>query len=126
MKEFIQHLTERNFQSRTIGLIENGSWAPKAAAIMKEMLSGCKNLTFAETAVHILSALSEENIAQMDALAKELCGQNASTAEAQPEEKKTKRYVCSVCGWVYEGDTLPDDIECPLCGMGHDAFERMD
>ena len=126
MKEFIQHLTERNFQSRKIGLVENGSWAPKAAAIMKEMLSECKNLTFAKTTVNILSALDEENIAQMDALTKELCGQKASAEEAQPEEKKTKRYVCSVCGWVYEGDTLPDDIECPLCGMGHDAFERMD
>lgn len=124
MKEFIQHLIERNFQNRTVALMENGSWAPKAAGIMKEMLSGCKNLTFTDTTVKILSALNEESIAQIEALAKELCGQGEAAAEAQPEEKETKKYVCTVCGWVYEGE-LPEDIECPLCGVGADLFELM-
>ena len=73
MKEFIHHLTERNYQNRTVALIENGSWAPMAAKIMKEMLSSSKNLTFAETPVKILSALNEESTAAIDALAKELC-----------------------------------------------------
>ncbi len=73
MKEFIHHLTERNYQNRTVALIENGSWAPMAAKIMKEMLSSCKNLTFSETSVKILSALNEESTAAIDALAKELC-----------------------------------------------------
>ena len=72
MKEFIQHLTERNFQNRKIGLIENGSWAPTAAKVMKGMLEGCKNITFAETEVKILSALTEENKAQIEQLAKEM------------------------------------------------------
>ena len=72
MKEFIQHLTERNFQNRKIGLIENGSWAPMAAKVMKGMLEGCKNLTFAETEVKILSALTEENRAEIARLAEEL------------------------------------------------------
>ena len=125
MKEFIHHLTERNFQNRTIGLIENGSWAPKAAEIMKEMLSECKDLTFADTTVKILSALNEDSTAQVNALAKELCGRSDGPAEEKTEEKKTNRYVCTVCGWVYEGDSLPEDIECPLCGMGYDAFALM-
>ncbi|MBQ7278588.1 MAG: flavin reductase [Clostridia bacterium] len=73
MREFIDHLTERNFQGRTVAFIENGSWAPMAAKIMKEKLSACKNLTFADNVVHIKSAMNAENKDQMDALAKELC-----------------------------------------------------
>ncbi|MBO5110326.1 MAG: flavin reductase [Clostridia bacterium] len=73
MREFIDHLTERNFQSRTVALVENGSWAPMAAKVMRGMLEGSKNLTFAENTVKILSALNEESSAQMNALADELC-----------------------------------------------------
>lgn len=72
MKEFIEHLTERNYQNRKIGLIENGSWAPTAAKVMKGMLEGCKNTTFAETEVKILSAMTEENREQIDRLAEEM------------------------------------------------------
>ena len=72
MKEFIHHLTERGYQNRLIGLIENGSWAPTAAKVMKGMLEGCKNTAFAQTEVKILSAMTEENKAQITELAKEL------------------------------------------------------
>ena len=73
MKTFIEHLTERNFQNRTVAFIENGSWAPLAAKVMKGMLEGCKNLTFADTTVKIKSALSNESKEQIEALADELC-----------------------------------------------------
>ena len=73
MKEYIHHLTERNFQNRTIGLIENGSWAPLAAKVMRNMLSGSKNLTFTDTTVRILSALSDDSRQQIEDLANELC-----------------------------------------------------
>ena len=72
MKEFIHHLTERNYQNRTVGLMENGTWTPTAAKIMHKMLESSKNLTFTENTVKILSALSDESRAQIDALAKEL------------------------------------------------------
>ena len=72
MKEFIHHLTERGYKNRTIGLIENGSWAPTAAKVMRGMLEGGKNLTILEPAVKILSTMSEENRAQLDAMAQEL------------------------------------------------------
>ena len=72
MREFIEHLTERNFQNRKIGLMENGSWAPTAAKVMKGMLEGCKNTAFAETEVKIVSAMTEENRAQIRELAKEM------------------------------------------------------
>lgn len=74
MREFINNLKERNFQNRTVAFIENGSWAPWATKVMKGMLEGCKNLTFTENNVRILSTLNAESTAQVEALAKELCG----------------------------------------------------
>ncbi|MBO4326114.1 MAG: flavin reductase [Clostridia bacterium] len=73
MRTFIDHLKERNFANRTVAFIENGSWAPQAAKVMKEMLSTGKNIKFAENTVHVRSALSEESSKQIEALADELC-----------------------------------------------------
>lgn len=73
MREFINHLTERNYSNRTVAFIENGSWAPLAAKVMKGMLEKSKNLTYAETTVKILSALNEESSQQLENLAAELC-----------------------------------------------------
>ena len=72
MRSFIDHLTERNFQNRTVAFIENGSWAPMATKVMSDMLSKSKNITYAENTVKILSALNDESKAQISALAKEL------------------------------------------------------
>ena len=71
MREFLEHLTERNYQNRQAAFIENGSWAPAAAREMKKLLEGCKNVTLGST-VTIRSAMTEENKAQLDALADEL------------------------------------------------------
>ncbi len=73
MKQFIDHLTERNYQKRTIGLIENGSWAPLAAKIMKGMFEKSKNITWLNTTVKIKSAVSAENKEELQAMADELC-----------------------------------------------------
>ncbi|MBQ9951565.1 MAG: FprA family A-type flavoprotein [Clostridia bacterium] len=73
MKEFIHHLTERTYRNRTIGLIENGTWAPTAAKTMRNMLADSKDITFTETTVKIMSALSDDSRAQIEALAEELC-----------------------------------------------------
>ena len=72
MRTFIDHLTERNFQNRTVAFIENGSWAPMATKVMRGMLEKCKNLTYAENTVKILSALNEESEASLRALCEEL------------------------------------------------------
>ena len=72
MKEFIHHLTERSYQNRTVGPMENGTWTPTAAKTMVKMLEGSKNLTFCNNTVKILSALSDDSRAQIEALAKEL------------------------------------------------------
>ena len=133
MKEFINHLTERNFQNRTVALIENGSWAPTAAKVMKGMLEGSKNLTFTENTVKIMSAVTDETKTQLDALAAELLGKTTALDGGECSMK----YVCDVCGWEYDealGDPdngiapgtkfedLPDDFACPLCGVGKDMF----
>ncbi len=84
MREFINHLTERNFSNRTVGFIENGSWAPLAAKIMKNMFEKSKNLTFCENTVSIMSAMNEKNADEIEALSDELCkdylAQSADTA----------------------------------------------
>ncbi len=72
MKEFINHLTERFYQNRTVAFVENGSWGPVAAKMMRKMLEGSKNITFAETVVQIKSALNADSIAAIDALCEEL------------------------------------------------------
>jgi flavorubredoxin len=72
MRIFIDHLAERSFQSRTVALMENGSWAPMAAKVMRGMLEKSKNLTFTETTVKINSALGEDSIARIEKLAEEL------------------------------------------------------
>ena len=73
MHDYITRLTEHNFQNRTVGIIENGSWAPLAAKIMKEMLSGCKKINWLDTTVKVLSAVNQENKDQLEAMASELC-----------------------------------------------------
>lgn len=75
MRDFIDHLVEHNFQNKTIGFIENGSWAPVATRVMQTKLEKCKNLKYAENTVRILSVMTEENRGQIAALAKELCNQ---------------------------------------------------
>lgn len=86
MKSFIDHLTERNYQNRTIGLIENGSWAPLAAKVMKGMFEKSKNITWLSNNVKIMSSLNEENVQQLEAMASELCEEYI----AQSEEKANK------------------------------------
>ena len=73
MQSFIDHLTARNYQGRTVGMIENGAWAPMAAKVMKKMLETSKNLTYTDTTVTIKCALNDASRAQIDALADELC-----------------------------------------------------
>ena len=73
MQSFIDHLTARNYQGRTVGMIENGAWAPMAAKVMKKMLETSKNLTYTDTTVTVKCALNDASRAQIDALADELC-----------------------------------------------------
>jgi len=82
MREFIDHLTERNFQNRTVAMIENGSWAPMAAKVMRGMLEKSKSLTYTDTTVTILSALNDESLTQLDAMVGELCREYLARQDA--------------------------------------------
>ena len=73
MNDFVTRLVEHNFQNRTVGLIENGSWAPTAARVIKKMMEGSKNIKWTDTTVTIMSAVKRENVEQIEAMAKELC-----------------------------------------------------
>lgn len=86
MRGFIDHLTERNFANRTVALIENGSWAPMAAKIMRTMLEKSKNITFAECGVKILSALNDESSGKLDELARELCREYIATRDSTADK----------------------------------------
>ena len=87
MRTFIDHITERSYQKRTVALMENGSWSPQAAKTMKGMLEGCSNITFTKNTVHIMSALNDESRQQIEDLANELCkdylAENDNTADKQ-------------------------------------------
>ena len=82
MREFINHLTERNYSNRTVALIENGSWAPQAAKVMRAMLEKSNNITYTDTTVKILSALNEDSTAQLNSLADELCKEYLAQQES--------------------------------------------
>lgn len=124
MHTFIDHLTERNYSNRTVAFIENGSWLPSAARVMKGMLEKSKNLTYTNANVTIMSALNAESSAQLTALADELSRQTPAEADAV-EQAANKKYVCKVCGYVYEGSELPSDFVCPICKRGAEDFEEM-
>lgn len=125
MDEFINHLTERNFQNKKIAIIENGSWSPVAAQIIKEKLSKCKNLTFIEPIVKILSSIDKDNIVQLDRVANELIKKDLQPGEVE-DKSKLHHYVCTVCGYTYEGEYLPEDFVCPLCRRPASEFEQID
>jgi flavorubredoxin/rubredoxin len=125
MREFIDHLTERNFQNRTVAFVENGSWAPMAAKVMRGMLEKSKNLTFADTTVTILSALNEKSSAQVVALAKELCEKKSEITKEEAPAGDLKKFACKICGYVHEAGSLPEDFVCPLCKRPASFFEEV-
>ncbi len=90
MREFINHIAERNFSNRTVAFIENGSWAPLAAKVMKGMLEKSKNLTYTDTTVRIMSALDADSSKQLDELSKELCRDYLAQSEETANKNDLK------------------------------------
>ena len=134
MNTFIHALTEHGYQNRTVGIIENGSWAPTAAKKMKAMLDGAKDITFTDTTVTIRSAMTDANRDEIKKLARELIG----ASENDEKEENSVKYVCEICGYEYDeaaGDPdngiapgtkfedLPEDWSCPLCGVDKSNFK---
>ncbi len=125
MHNFIHALVEHGYQKRTVGLIENGSWAPLAAKKMKTMLAECKDITFTDTTVTVRSAMTDATREEIKKLALELAGGYKN----DEKEEKSAKYICDVCGYEYDGadgdfDSLPEDWSCPICGVDKENFKK--
>jgi len=130
MRTFLDHLVEHNFQNKVVGLIENGTWAPNAAKIMKEILSKTNNIYIIKPEVRLLSSLKEENVKQIEQLADKLLKPSEFLAKEKVWEKPVKKhhFACKICGFVIEteNEELPKDYVCPICKHPASDFEKLD
>ena len=126
MKNFLLDLEAHNLQNRCFAILENGSWSPAAGNLMKEIVGRLKGSSFVGDVVTILSSPDAGDAEALTALAQAVATsvQEGGPGEAAEEEAKVTRWVCKVCGFVYEGDTVPADYKCPVCGVGADKFEK--
>ena len=126
MKNFLLDLEAHNLQNRRFALMENGSWAPVAGGLMKEIVDRLAGCAIVGDLVTIKSSPSIADAPALDALAEALTADMQGDAEPAPAEEAAPvtRWVCKVCGYVYEGENLPEDYKCPVCGVGPDKFEK--
>lgn len=125
MKNFIMDLAAHNLQNRTYSLVENGSWSPVSGMMMKELLDGMTGMRQVGETVTIKSTTDAASYEQLTALADAVLADVAGLAApvaAEAQAAEPTRWVCSICGYVYEGKELPEDYKCPLCGVGADKF----
>jgi flavorubredoxin/rubredoxin len=129
MKNFLLDLEAHNLQNRTFSIIENGSWSPASGKLMKEITDRLNNVRYAGETVTILSSPNGNSYADLctlaDAIAASLSEKDEQTDDAQTAAAGTI-WRCSVCGYEYEGETLPEDFKCPICGVGPDQFEKVE
>ncbi|MCC8140996.1 MAG: MBL fold metallo-hydrolase [Lachnospiraceae bacterium] len=125
MDELLHDLVSHNLQHRTVALIENGSWAAMSGNKMRELIEEMKDMTILEEGISLKSSLKTEQQTDIDRLVDAIAG-SMEKEEAMAEEKKTKKWVCTICGYEYEGEELPADFECPLCGKGPEVFELVE
>ena len=130
MRTFLDHLIEHNFQNKTVALIENGSWAPNAAKVMREILAKARNVCILDGQISILSALSDDNKKQLESLADELLKPSEFLAKEKETKKIVKKhhFACKICGFVLETELeqLPSDYVCPICRHPASDFEKID
>ena len=129
MKNFLLDLEAHNLKNRTFALIENGSWSPVAARLMAEILDRLEGTRYAADPVTFLS--SPDNVTAIDlvgladAVGASLGGTVLQETEAEQASSSVK-WRCTVCGYEYEGEELPADYVCPICGVGPDKFEKVE
>ena len=127
MKNFLLDLEAHNLQNRTFALLENGSWSPAAAGQMKDIIDRLKGCSYVGETVTILSSPDAGDQAALSALSGAVADSvlNGAGGEAEAAEPAAaSKWVCKICGYIYEGDELPEDYKCPLCGAGPAAFEK--
>ncbi len=125
MKNFLLDLEAHNLQNRTFAFVENGSWSPVSGKLMKEIIDRLPNSSVVGQTVTIKSSPAAKDSSALNALADAVSSSvlNAPAAAPAAEVPAAKKWVCKICGYVYEGDKVPDDYKCPVCGAGASFFE---
>lgn len=126
MKNLLMDLQAHNLQNRSYALVENGSWSPASGKLMNEILMQMPDMRQVGDTVTILSTTNDESYKKLGDLATQLV-QSLTGAPAPREEEPVAatQWRCKVCGFVYEGDALPEGYTCPICGVGADMFEKI-
>jgi len=125
MEQLLHDIVAHQLANRRYVLIENGSWSPVSGKKMQELLTPLKGWSELQAPLTVKSALRPDQDAQMERLADVIAADVREEKTEQAASGETKhRYVCKVCGYVYEGDTLPEDYKCPLCGAGAAYFQE--
>ena len=125
MEQLLHDIVAHQLANRRYALIENGSWSPVSGKKMQELLAPLKGWSEIQTPLTVKSALRPDQDAQMERLADAIAADVREEKVEQTASGEAKhRYVCKVCGYVYEGDTLPEDYKCPLCGAGAAYFQE--
>ena len=125
MEQLLLDIAAHQLADRRYALIENGSWSPVSGKKMDALLSPLKGWSAIEAPLTVKSALRPDQEAQIERLADTVAADVAKDPASDTDENGEKhRFVCKVCGYVYEGDTLPDDFICPLCGAGAEYFRE--
>lgn len=146
MKNFLNDLVAHSMRNRCVSFIENGSWSPAAGQLMQDIVATMPTMFQVGDMVTLRSTTSDENVEQLKALATAIAasvlgdeslraqieptGKNAEPAAgtveaAEKSEGGSRKWQCKVCGYVYEGDELPEDFVCPICGKGPEFFEEV-
>lgn len=126
MKNFLLDLEAHNLQNRCFAIMENGSWSPASGKLMKEIVERLKGCSVVGDTVTILSSPDSADSDALKALADAVTAsiQDGGAAPTEEEDAAAKKWVCKICGYVYEGDAVPEDYTCPICGAGATAFEE--
>lgn len=127
MKNFLLDLEAHNLQKRTYGLIENGSWSPASGSLMKEIIERMPESRVVSDPVTILSSPNNDTFQSLCELADAIIasfGAESDPVEEESEAAATK-WKCTVCGYEYEGEELPEGYVCPICGQGVEVFEKV-
>ncbi len=125
MEQLLHDIVAHQLANRRYVLIENGSWSPVSGKKMQELLTPLKGWSELQAPLTVKSALRPDQDVQMERLADVIAADVREEKTEQAASGETKhRYVCKVCGYVYEGDTLPEDYKCPLCGAGAAYFQE--
>ena len=126
MKNFLLDLEAHNLQNRCFSLIENGSWSPVSGRLMKEIIDRLHGCSIEGKTVTFMSSPANKDMNALTTLAETISEsvlKNLSSSK-QVEAAVSKKWVCKICGYVYEGDKVPNDYKCPICGAGVDAFKE--